>query len=331
MQSGVKIFHLGILSSVCIDFSRGNQKCDAISASEPSVMYGESRGRLGNHLLGYTLLLQLQRQLGVRSYINDEMKSVLTKVFTEGSIELDALECDPEKVPWETFRGHIRQLLTDEGLRKGRFLWLYKPTDDDPDRPFRGAYKPEEHVCDEQEDFQRRYVKHLKEKLKFQPRLVERASKTLAEVAKTLKSEKPITFVGIHNRRTDHLKFMEDENNVKPLKDDYFFDAMDYYREEFENVAFIYVSDDMEYGKKHFRRFKGRELKDIFFAGAGENLDANGLDQDPDAAGHDLALLASCNHTIITRGTYSLWAALLSGGEYFTEYGTIVPPDLMYS
>jgi hypothetical protein len=39
-----------------------------------------------------------------------------------------------------------------------------------------------------------------------------------------------------------------------------------------------------------------------FFVGAGENLDENGVETvDPDAATFDLALLSSCNHTIITR------------------------------
>jgi hypothetical protein len=41
------------------------------------------------------------------------------------------------------------------------------------------------------------------------------------------------------------------------------------------------------------------------------------------------ALLMSCNHTVITRGTYSMWAGVLAGGEYYTEYGTIVPSAMM--
>jgi Glycosyl transferase family 11 len=37
----------------------------------------------------------------------------------------------------------------------------------------------------------------------------------------------------------------------------------------------------------------------------------------------------SCNHTIITRGTFTMWAAVLAGGEYYTEYGTIIPQEMM--
>ena len=57
---------------------------------------------------------------------------------------------------------------------------------------------------------------------------------------------------------------------------------------------------------------------DLYFVGDGdpENLLS---------VGHDLAMLTRCNHTIITRGMMSKWAAILSGGEYYTEYGPVVP------
>lgn len=49
---------------------------------------------------------------------------------------------------------------------------------------------------------------------------------------------------------------------------------------------------------------------------------------DADSVGYDLALLAACNHTIITWGSFSMWAAILSGGEYYSEYGVIVPKHI---
>ena len=44
-----------------------------------------------------------------------------------------------------------------------------------------------------------------------------------------------------------------------------------------------------------------------------------------DAIGYDMALMASCDHTIISRGSFSSWCAILAGGEYYGEYGPIVP------
>ena len=59
-------------------------------------------------------------------------------------------------------------------------------------------------------------------------------------------------------------------------------------------------------------------------------------DLDPDDAAEveaeadafDFALLCSCNHTIITSGLFSTWGAKWTGGEYITEYGSIVPAEV---
>ena len=125
---------------------------------------------------------------------------------------------------------------------------------------------------------------------------------------------KQITYVGIHNRRTDSVEFIKREWYQEPLREDYFEDAMEYFREEYDNVAFLYVSDDMDWGRKNLKH------DDLFFVGEGNEED--------DSIAFDMAILANSNHTIITRGTFSMWGALLCGGEYYTEYGTIVPTEL---
>ena len=95
-------------------------------------------------------------------------------------------------------------------------------------------------------------------------------------------------------------------------------------REEYDNVVFIYASDDMEWGYKNLNG-----INDLYLLGAGQNLDEKNQKEvvDPDAAAYDFALLVSCNHTIVTRGTYTMWIAMLAGGEYYTEYGPILGPD----
>ena len=92
---------------------------------------------------------------------------------------------------------------------------------------------------------------------------------------------------------------------------------MDYFREEFENVVFLWVSDDMEWGEANFKN-----KKDIFFVGSGDTADDESI-------GYDLSLLARSNHTIVTRGTFSMWGAVLCGGEYYGPYGPIVPGKLL--
>ena len=47
--------------------------------------------------------------------------------------------------------------------------------------------------------------------------------------------------------------------------------------------------------------------------------------EENDAIGYDMAVMASSDHTIISRGSFSSWCSILCGGEYYTEYGLIVP------
>ena len=50
---------------------------------------------------------------------------------------------------------------------------------------------------------------------------------------------------------------------LKPLRKSYFYDAMDYFREEYPNVVFLWVSDDMEWAKNQINNKHG----DIYFVG----------------------------------------------------------------
>lgn len=128
-----------------------------------------------------------------------------------------------------------------------------------------------------------------------------------------------ITFVGIHNRRTDYVDYMRRRygETKNPYNKRFFREAMDYFREEHEHPVFFYVSDDMEWGRKNVRDRHG----DLFFVGKGDT-DSN------DAIGYDLAVLASCNHSVVSWGSFSMWSAFLAGGEYYSQYGVIVPKHI---
>ena len=110
---------------------------------------------------------------------------------------------------------------------------------------------------------------------------------------------------------------MKTKFNKKPLKKSYFKEAMKHFREECETekIAFLYVSDDMDWGKTELAKVQ-KKHKDIFFVGVGK--------EETEAIGFDLATMASCDHTIISRGSFSTWCAILAGGEYYAEYGPIV-------
>ena len=118
-------------------------------------------------------------------------------------------------------------------------------------------------------------------------------------------------------RRTDYINYSEEKYGLKPLKKSYFKDAMEYFKEEFDNVVFLWISDDMEWGRKYFKN-----RKDIYFVGNSDN-------KNDDSIGYDLGLLIQSNHNIVTRGTFGMWAAVLCGGEYYGPYGPIVPGRLL--
>ena len=82
---------------------------------------------------------------------------------------------------------------------------------------------------------------------------------------KKFKKKTDITFVGIHQRRGDHVSF-RDEGNIDELGASYFLEAMEMYREKFKRVVFVYVSDDLEWGiEKLEKRIK---TKDFFIGGS---------------------------------------------------------------
>ncbi|TRY79224.1 hypothetical protein TCAL_07359 [Tigriopus californicus] len=287
-----------------------------IGPDSKSIIYGEAHGRLGNQLLGYALLAHFQDELGMEAYINAECRQYLLGIFTEDSITvpvIDSVYCDPKKIPFTPYHSHIREILTDKSYRTGKVLQFF-PTH--PKFPF--GYRPEDHWSKEQEAMQTKYVHFLRETLKFKPSIMTKMKKTMKGVAKKLGLKpKEVTYVGIHNRRTDGLKFMKDNFQQDPLDADYFHDAMEYFREEYENVAFLLVSDDMKWSRENIENREG----DLFFVS-----DGNG--DNPESVGFDLAILRYSNHTIITRGTYSMWGSMLCNGEYYTEYGSIVPTHL---
>ena len=120
---------------------------------------------------------------------------------------------------------------------------------------------------------------------------------------------------------------------AKEIGASYFLEAIDHFKEDFpENqIYFVAVSDDPAWVKKHLGGIPG-----LVVAGS-HGEDREGL-EDPDdkdelalvgrdhldPVGRDLALLAACNHTIVSQGMFGPWGAFLAGGDMFTKYGVLV-------
>lgn len=108
------------------------------------------------------------------------------------------------------------------------------------------------------------------------------------------------TYVGVQVRRGD--KAIDPGGYIVPNVS-YFQKAADYYRNKYTNVIFIVTSDEIWWGKSNLN------FKDFVFSISNSEV-------------MDMALLALCNHTIMSVGTFSWWAAWLAGGDaiYYKDH-----------
>ncbi|KAK2143748.1 hypothetical protein LSH36_816g00024 [Paralvinella palmiformis] len=108
-------------------------------------------------------------------------------------------------------------------------------------------------------------------------------------------TEKGIIKVGIHIRRTDlNTRSMILKGfGCPPLS--YFTNAMNFFRSKYSNIRFVVCSDSMKWARRHFTS------DDITFA-------------TNHSAEVDMAILTSCDHVIISNGTFSWWVGWLCRG-----------------
>lgn len=117
------------------------------------------------------------------------------------------------------------------------------------------------------------------------------------QIVNRINSTKVKTVVGVHIRRGDYTSSKQLYYLHFPCRQ-YFENAMNYYRNKYSDVRFIVVSNELPWVKSQavFKK------DDTFAVTTG------------DAMG-DLAVLANCNHGIMSLGTFGWWSCYLAGGE----------------
>ena len=135
------------------------------------------------------------------------------------------------------------------------------------------------------------------------------------------KSYNGFIFVGIHIRRTDHRQY-ERDNDMRNLDLEYYLRAIQLYRMKFKKenlqkmLIFVILSDDIQWVKNKLLP-QGKD-GDLYVGG-------EGLPNDNESIGNDFALLANCNHTIESHGSFSYLAGAFAGGfkikpRHFPKY-----------
>ena len=158
------------------------------------------------------------------------------------------------------------------------------------------------------------YLPDLREMFRLRERFRSRAAASLAvELSHRNIGWSEVTWVGVHNRRGDYGHHLAALYGLHLLEPGYFQRAMQRFNSEYSNVIFIIVTDDMDWAESNLM-FPGLQ---VVFAGHRKVLekDVKHPLATADDIGDDLALLAACNHTILSYGTFGQWAALLAGGK----------------
>ena len=109
--------------------------------------------------------------------------------------------------------------------------------------------------------------------------------------------------VGVHARRGDVLNPDIMELGYTTPDEKYFAHAMRYFIDRFDRVQFIVASNDIAWCRQNFADFAMTQRRR-----------ANVTYLQDQSTGQDLAILASCEHTVMSTGTYGWWAAWLARG-----------------
>uniref|UniRef100_A0A8C8SSN8 L-Fucosyltransferase n=1 Tax=Pelusios castaneus TaxID=367368 RepID=A0A8C8SSN8_9SAUR len=117
-----------------------------------------------------------------------------------------------------------------------------------------------------------------------------------------------VTYVGIHVRRGDYIRVMPQIWKGVVADKAYLEKAMSYFRAKYQELVFVVTSNEMKWCQENINASQG----DVYFSGDGKES----------SPGRDFALLAHCNHTIMTIGTFGIWAGYLTRGEtiYLANY-----------
>ncbi|XP_030051274.1 galactoside 2-alpha-L-fucosyltransferase 2-like [Microcaecilia unicolor] len=241
-----------------------------------------SSGRLGNQMGQFATLYALAKLNGREAYIQQETYNWLAPVF---KISLPVLHKDVVgKIPWK--HRVLHDWMSEEyGHIEGDYVMFVG---------YPCSWTFYHHI---REEILRQFT--------FHDFIREEANKYLEKVKGTRKNA---TFIGVHVRRGDYLHVIH--NSWKGVVADkvYLEKAMGYFRSKYQEPVFVVTSNGMKWCKKNIDASRA----DIYFSG-------DGVESSP---GKDFALLAHCNHTIMTIGTFGFWAGYLAAGEtiYLTNF-----------
>lgn len=241
-----------------------------------------SIGRLGNQMGEYATLYALAKLNGRQAFILPAMHRYLAPIF---KISLPVISDEVvRKIHWRHY--HLNDWMMDEYRHiQGKYVHL---------TGYPCSYTFYHHIR-----------QAILREFRFHDHVTEDANRYLLEVRG---QRQEVTYVGVHVRRGDYVHVMPNIWKGVVAHKGYLDEAMNYFRKKYPNPIFVVVSNGMDWCKQNINASRG----DVYFAGDGHES----------SPGRDFALIAHCNHTIMTIGTFGIWAGYLAGGDtvYLANY-----------
>ncbi|KAK4318842.1 hypothetical protein Pmani_010164 [Petrolisthes manimaculis] len=243
-------------------------------------------GRLGNLMGEYATMYSLKRHYNVSVVMNSEFKSRIKHIFLNTSLPDIPASAGPFQLQDWTPVQNIGS------------LYNYAPIE----LAAAGLLGPKKFIMKEyafEMQMFHQFREELKKEFTFAPNYTNKVNEFLSNIMKNRSSQLPDpVFVGFHIRRTDYKKFVKNKFGGHLPGTSYFTRALTHYRTKYPDAAvFVVASDDLQYARAELQQYQ-----DVYFS--------QGF-----SAGQDMALLSSCNHSIITLGSFGFWTAYLAGGE----------------
>ncbi|XP_030400875.1 galactoside 2-alpha-L-fucosyltransferase 2-like [Gopherus evgoodei] len=253
-----------------------------LSPTDQGIWTVNSIGRLGNQMGEYATLYALAKMNRRQAYILPEMHQQLAPLFR---ITLPVLSSNMvQNIPWKDYELHD---------------WMSEEY-----RHIEGKYvRLTGYPCSW--TFYHHLRQEILQEFSFHNHVKEEANQYLAGLRGQRRN---VTYVGVHIRSGDYIWVMPQVWKGVVADKAYLEKAMGYFRAKYQEPVFVVTSNGMDWCRENIDASRG----DVYFSGEGKES----------SPGRDFALLAHCNHTIMTIGTFGIWAGYLAGGEtvYLANY-----------
>ncbi|KAL7636710.1 UNVERIFIED_CONTAM: hypothetical protein RMT77_012462 [Armadillidium vulgare] len=272
------------------------------------LIIGISTGRLGNNIHNFALILVLSKKFPHFTFaISEKISEFVFKLFDRETFDLPIVgekamqQLPPNNYiafqPRDNFEDDFSYVLSALNLVSGKEKILLLE-----------AYPL---------DLFYGYESFLLSQLKIRKDLLEKVRSVMNVIEKTLQAERNlsnVTYIGVHVRRTDYIKFSVEHFGLKGLPGKkYFSRVFKYFKSRIKNPVFLICSDDTDYAKRAFMDYQ------------------NAFVIVNKTAEEDFAILSSCSHGVMTVGSFGFWASFLTGGEVlYTWYKDYVVVPFMH-